>query len=402
LKCRLVVERMGRSEEILVVAIFLLILSVSFIYFYINGVQKFETMKKGAVEMDAIQIMVRHGFNCFRLRLFVNPLPRDEWGGFTGNNLSYTIELAKRIKATGAKLLLDFHYSDTWSDPGHQTKPEAWKDLDFEALVKKVYNYTRECIAIMKQEGVLPDMVQPGNEITGGMLWPDGKLYGVGEPEEQWEKFTRLLKAAIQGVKDGAESEDVKIVIHIHAGGSWETTKWFFDNIEKHEVPYDIIGLSYYPWWQGSLDDLGENLNNTAMRFEKDILIVETAYPYRPLDFKWLKGANPAYMVWPSTPEGQKQFLTELLQTVSETPNGHGLGVLWWFPESIPVEGLTVWNGGATALFDQAGRVLPAMNAFKEFHEKQGEREFLTGGDISALAEIERLGGVFRDFEKDP
>lgn len=383
---------MERSAKIVVLVATLLLVSLAGLLLYI------ETLRESiALRMDAVRIMVRHGFNCFRLRLFVNPIPRDDWGGFTGNNLSYTIALAKRIKATGARLLLNFHYSDTWADPRHQTKPEAWKDLDFDALVERVYDYTRECIATMKQEGVLPDMVQPGNEIAGGMLWPDGKLYGVGEPEEKWGKFARLLKAAVQGIEDAAEGETVQIVLHVHCGGSWEHTQWFFENIEKRGVPYDVIALSYYPWWHGSIDDLRGNLHKTAMRFDKDILVVETAYPYRAIDVSSMEGADSTNMRWSMTPEGQESFLAELVQTVWEAPNGHGLGVLWWYPEAIPVQGLSVWNGGATALFDQNGNVLPAMDVFKILHEEQDAREFTTGGDISALAKIEEMGGVFRD-----
>jgi len=383
---------MERSAKIVVVVATLLLVSLAGLFLYNRIMQESITLK-----MDAVRIMTKHGFNCFRLRLFVNPLLRDDWGGFTGNNLSYTIALAKRIKATGSKFLLNFHYSDTWADPEHQTKPTAWKDLNFDALEEKVYEYTRECISTLKQEGVLPDMVQPGNEIAGGMLWPDGKLYGVGEPEEQWEKFTRLLKAVVQGVEDAAEDENVQIALHAECGGNWEQTQWFFENIEKREVPYDVIALSYYPWWHGSTEDLQENLHNTAMLFGKDILVVETAYPYRALDVSSMGGAVSTHMRWPMTPEGQKSFLNEIVQIVWETPNGRGLGVLWWFPESIPVQGLSVWNGGATALFDQDGNVLPAMDVFKLLHEEQDTREFITGGDISALAGIEDAGGVFRD-----
>lgn len=344
--------------------------------------------------MDAIQIMVKNGFNCFRLRLFVNPPHTD----IVVNDLYYTIELAKRVKATGMKLLLDFHYSDTWADPGHQSKPEAWSDLKFEALVERVYDYTRGCIFAMKREGVLPDMVQPGNEITGGMLWPDGKLYGSGDPEEQWRKFAQLLKAAIRGVRDVA-GDSVKIVLHVDCGGDWRRTQWFFENVERLEVHYDIIGISYYPWWHGTIDDLRENLRKTAERFGRDIFVVETAYPYCYIDFSEIEGANQMNMQWPMTHEGQKSFLVELIQTVQETPGGHGLGVLWWYPEAIPVEGLSVWNGGATALFDQYGKVLPAMNVFKNISGNVSAKEFLVGGDISALAKIEAMGGVFREDE---
>lgn len=321
---------------------------------------------------DAILIMRKHGANCFRLRLFVNPPYID----VVVNDLSYTIGLAKRIKKSGAKLILDFHYSDTWADPGKQSKPEAWKNLNFEELVEKVYSYTYECIRAMKNEGVLPDIVQPGNEVTNGMLWPDGKLYGVGDPEQQWDKFARLLKAAIQGIKDGAENNEVKILIHIDRGGDWAGTKFFFENLEKHNVSYDIIGLSYYPWWHGVMDNLRETLNNAAAYFDKDILIVETAYPYFNVNFSQVEYANPEYMEWPMSPEGQRSFLAELVLSVLRTPNNRGLGVLWWYPESIPVSGLNAWFGGANALFDEKGKVLPAMDVFKIFSEfeEQGSK----------------------------
>ena len=310
---------------------------------------------------DAIKIMRNHGFNCFRLRLFVDPT----YQNVVVNDLPYTIALAKRIKAVEAKLLLNFHYSDTWADPGHQTKPKAWAELDFDSLVDMVYQYTRDCIAAFKDEGLLPDQVQVGNEITPGMLWPDGKLHGVGDPDEQWRKFSHLLKAAIQGVRDAARETTIRIMLHIDRGGDWSRTKWFFENIEKHQVPYDIIGLSYYPWWHGTMEDLRENLKNCATDFDKDIFVVETAYPYRPMKFSKRKGWE-ANMRWPMTTEGQREFLTELIHTVQETPNGRGIGVLWWYPESIPVQGLRIWNGGVTSLFDQSGNILPAIR--EEYH----------------------------------
>ena len=308
---------------------------------------------------DAIEIMTGRGCNCFRLRLFVNPKGRN----VVVNDLGYTIALAKRIKGSGAKLLLNFHYSDTWADPGHQHKPNAWENLDFEPLAQTLYQYTHDCIIAMRREGVSPDMVQIGNEITPGMLWPDGKLYGVGEPEAQWQKFARLLKAGIRGVKEA--DTDIRILLHIDRGGDWPGTEWFFSKIEEHGVPYDIIGLSYYPWWHGKMDALAENLHKTAMRFDTDIFVVETAYPYRSMTFSKVDGWEKR-MQWPMTPVGQKDFLAELIHTVQQTPNGRGIGVLWWYPESIPVKDLHVYNGGTTALFDAEGNALPAMEVFQD------------------------------------
>ncbi|MHC4228049.1 MAG: glycosyl hydrolase 53 family protein [Planctomycetota bacterium] len=313
---------------------------------------------------DAIEIMSKYGCNCFRLRLFVNPTYKN----VVVNDLSYTIALAKRIKAAGAKLLLNFHYSDTWADPGHQSKPKAWEDLGFKSLEKKVHEYTRDCILEFKKAGALPDMVQPGNEIAPGMLWPDGKLYGVGEPEKQWDKFARLLKSAVQGVRDASGSDNVRIVLHIHSGGDWSKTKYFFEHIEKREVPYDIIGLSYYPWWHGSMEDLRENLRNVTATFSKDVFVVETAYPHRPVRLS--KGEKDRNMRWPMTPMGQEAFLGELVRTVLETPKDRGLGVLWWYPESIPVKSLRIWYGGANAMFDSDGNVLPVLSAFQESAQK--------------------------------
>ena len=312
---------------------------------------------------DAIEIMSKYGCNCFRLRLFVNPAG----SGVVVNDLAYTIKLAKRIKAAGARLLLNFHYSDTWADPGHQSKPKAWEGLDFESLERRVYEYTRACISEFKRAGVLPDMVQPGNEIAPGMLWPDGKLYGVGEPEKQWDKFARLLRAGVRGVEDASGGDDVRIVLHIHSGGDWSRTKWFFDHIEKRDVPYDIIGLSYYPWWHGSMDDLKGNLSKTAATFDKDIFVVETAYPHRVARVSKAEEGKDKNMRWPMTAPGQKAFLTELVTTVRETPQDRGIGVLWWYPESIPVSGLRIWCGGANAMFGSNGNTLPALSAFGDF-----------------------------------
>jgi arabinogalactan endo-1,4-beta-galactosidase len=307
---------------------------------------------------DPITIMTRAGCNCFRLRLFVSP---DHKEGVI-NDLDYTLALAKRIHAAGAHFLLDLHYSDTWADPGHQITPAAWSNLDISALEKQVTAYTAEVIAKFKAEGVLPDIVQVGNEITAGMLWPQGKLYGTdGTAEERWDRFTRLVKAGIRGVKQSLGKDDnVRIMIHIDRGADAKGTKWFFDHLKPHDVEFDLIGLSYYPWWHGTLDAVRENLHATAQAYGKDIVVVETAYPYRDPE-RWPHAKN---MAWAISPEGQKQFLSDLIQTVQSTPNGHGLGVIYWYPEALPVQGMEIWYGGANALFDSAGNALPALGAF--------------------------------------
>jgi len=313
------------------------------------------TFHDGVGQADLVTLLRRNGWNTARLRLFVDPSHENA----VVNDLPYTLALARRIKAAGMQLLLDIHYSDTWADPGHQAKPAAWRDLSFDALVQKVHDYTADVISQCRTHNVLPDIVQIGNEITPGFLWPEGKLYGKGgDPERRWERFTRLLEAGIAGAREAAgQDSTLRILIHIDKGGKWGATKWFFENLARRNVSFDIIGLSYYPWWHGTMADLRGNLHNTARTFGKDIMVVETAYPHRN-EQHWKKHA----LAWPISPEGQKAFLAEVIAAVKAAPDGRGIGVLYWYPESVPAEGLRIWNGGATALFDAQGKALPALS----------------------------------------
>jgi arabinogalactan endo-1,4-beta-galactosidase len=324
---------------------------------------------------DAIALFTHHGWNCFRLRLFVNPNGR---GGVI-NSLSYTRALGKRIKSSGATFLLDIHYSDTWADPQHQVKPAPWKDLPFDELEKQVEQYTAEVIHELTESGCRPDIVQIGNEITGGLLWPDaqvqvpvstvkvyeGEVKPIQAPQpyddaRQWDRFARTIKAGARGVR-GASSPDrpIAVMLHIDCGGDWPVTQWFFDHMIERNVEFDLIGQSYYPHWHGTLDNLRDALRQTAARYHKPIVIVETAYPWKNAD-AWSKRKN---MAWPISREGQKQFMSDLIGAVRDTPDGLGAGVIWWHPESIPPPGADArtWNGGATALFDNEGIPLPAL-----------------------------------------
>jgi arabinogalactan endo-1,4-beta-galactosidase len=315
--------------------------------------------RDGGPAKDALRILRDRGLNLFRLRLFANPDPdfAKNWGATQDLNAVRT--LAKRVKALGAKWLLDIHYSDTWADPAHQDKPAAWKDLDFAALEKRVEEYTAEVVADLRKNGVLPDWVQVGNEITPGFLWPDGKLNGGAEEKASWDRFARLLRAGIRGARRPlARGDALKVMIHIDRGGDAGVTRWFFDRLKEREVEFDLIGLSYYPWWHGTLENLRENLHATAKAFGKDVVVVETAYPYRG---DWKDKKN---MAWPVTPEGQKRFLSDVVRAAREVPGGRGRGVVYWYPEAIPVKGLAIWNGGSTALFGEKGEALPGLEAF--------------------------------------
>ena len=311
---------------------------------------------------DAIAILRAHGANGFRLRIFVNPNDSE----VQVNDLAYTLRMAKRIKNAGAKLLLDFHYSDTWADPGRQTTPAAWTNLGFDSLARVVETYTAHVIAQLKHEGTLPDIVQVGNEIDHGMLWPVGAI-GVAGADTllEWEHFTGLIKAGIRGVRDAlAPNDSVRIMLHYSGGGNLAGTRWFFDHMSRYGVPYDLIGLSYYPWWHGTLGDLRANLAATADRYGIDLMVVETAYPWRAGGWEGF-ATNTATMAWPISRTGQATFLHDVRAAVVATPHEHGAGVVWWYPEAIPVPGLYVWAGGSLALFDSTGNVLPAVAAIR-------------------------------------
>ena len=338
-----------------------------------------EVEQRGGIYMDgdkpgdALAIFMKHGWTCFRLRIWVDP--RDGVNG-----LEYTTKLAKRIKDAGGTFMLDFHYSDWWADPQKQNKPAAWAHLDFAALVRKTETYTAHVIKTLKDAGATPDFVQIGNEITGGMLWPDGqvkvpvstvKVFGgdvtVIKPPEpyddarQWDHLIRLLKADARGVRSVTTPEDhVRIVIHIDCGGDWPVTQWYFDHLTQAGVEYDVIGQSYYPNWHGTLENVRDNLRHTIERYHKDVMIVETAYPSRDVHPSPAAAKN---MIWPMTPEGQERFLADLIRVVRQAPEGRGIGVNYWHPEATFIPGSTNrWNGpDANSLFDARGNPLPAL-----------------------------------------
>lgn len=315
---------------------------------------------------DLFAILKNNGFNAIRLRIFVNPNKEN----IVTNDLPYTLDLAKRAKAHNMKLLLNFHYSDTWADPQKQYKPAAWADMPFDELKQTVQSYTASVIETFKKENVLPDMVQVGNEITPGMLWPDGRVGGDYENDAQWEKFTSLLKAGIAGVRQGAGDSKVIIMLHIDQGGKKSVSKWFFDNINKRNVPYDIIGVSFYPSWHGKIENLKENLKYIATELKKDVVVVETGYPYAPGRRHGPLEEQP----FPQTPQGQYDFLYTVTKTVIGTPGNHGRGVFYWFPESVPPPGRSVMRG-SLGLFDPNGNTLPGAKAFSDAAGKKAIKQ---------------------------
>jgi arabinogalactan endo-1,4-beta-galactosidase len=310
---------------------------------------------------DAVTLLHDHGVNLFRLRLFVAPTTdfNKSWGAT--QNLDQVRALAQRAKASGAKLLLDIHYSDTWADPAHQHKPAAWAALDFEQLKDKVHTYTAEVLKDLADNNASPDMVQVGNEIGAGLLWPEGKIPADSAPNAaaQWQRIGDLFNAGASAVRAASTPEHpIQVVLHIHNGGKPGMAKWFFSHLMANKVDFDIIALSFYPAWGDTLPALKDNLRDLE-QYNKPVLLAETSYPWRDmpdLDAKY----KPA-MTWPMTQQGQSIFLRDLTAFLRALPNHQGLGYIWWYPEAIPTKGLGIWRNGAEALFDEQGNLLPSV-----------------------------------------
>ena len=311
---------------------------------------------------NALQILKEHGLNYARLRVWVDPAD-----GY--HNKAEILEMAPRLKELGIKLLVDFHYSDNWADPGKQFKPKAWENYDFEQLKQALYDHTFEVCNSLVAQGTPPDMVQVGNEINAGMLWPDGHTY---DPPN-WDNLAELLRAGYDAVKTC--SSETQVMLHIAEGGDNELARWWFGNITRREVPFDVIGISYYPYWHGSLGELQYNLNDISARYDKDVILVETAYAFTDQDddnFPNIVDQKLAVPNYPLTPEGQRTMLRDVMAIVRAVDNGRGLGVFYWdatwtavkgngWDNTNPAEGNN-WEN--QALFDFDGKVLPALNEY--------------------------------------
>jgi arabinogalactan endo-1,4-beta-galactosidase len=315
--------------------------------------------KQDGQSLDGFGILKTNGVNCIRLRLFTSTAAQAQADPYNYiNNLDYTIPLALRAKNAGLQFLLDFHYSDSWADPQKQNKPAAWTNLTFVQLQQQMRDYNSNAIAAFKAAGAMPDYVQIGNEITGGLLWPDGHV--SGNSNSAWSNLGRLMKAAIQGINDASGANPPKIMVHIDRGGDWATTQWFFDNLLNQQVPFDLIGESYYPWWHGNLTALSNCLNNAAQRYHKPVIVAETAYP-------WTDSVPASYnpnLGLTMTPAGQVDFTIALASIVKGVPGGLGGGIIWWGTEYVHVNGYNLASFDKTSFFDFSGRALPVTATF--------------------------------------
>ncbi len=315
--------------------------------------------KQDSLPEDLLQILKLHGFTYIRLKLWHTPA--DDY-----NNLHKILFMATRIKEKGFKFLLDFHYSDTWADPGHQQKPAAWQGLSFKALKDSVYWYTKKTIQALAVQGTIPDMVQIGNEINSGLLWNEGRV--GGNYNSNWPNCAALINEGIRGVRESCEAGDsVKIMIHYAGAANNAGNRWFFDNLLAHGVNFEIIGLSYYSWWHGTLDQVRSNLNDLAQRYQKDIIIVETAYPWTLQWYDNMKNIvgqqSQLHVGYPASVSGQESFLRDLKKIVRQTNFDRGKGICYWAPEYISVPPiLSSWENNT--LFDFEGKVLKSMEVF--------------------------------------
>lgn len=332
--------------------------------------------KSGKTVQDVLAFFRQEGLNAMRVRLFVDPSKDSDKA--VCQDLAYVKALGKRIKDTGMSLLLDFHYSDTWADPGKQWTPVAWKSLNDAQLATKIYEYTKDCLQQLKAAGATPDMIQTGNEISYGMLWGTeaavknnntNRCY-TNSSAANWNRFFTLLKQAGKACRE--ECPDAKIVLHSERVPNTGVLTDFFDRMRQNGIDYDIIGLSYYPAFHGNLATLENALNTLENKgYGKDIMVVETGYSYA-----WaLGGTTFDYTgTYPYTEEGQRRFTADLVAMLNRHTSVKGL--FWWWPEDNGNKNVTSgwWNA---ALYNHnTGQPYAAFYELKAFaNSTSGLRE---------------------------
>ena len=321
-----------------------------------GGVYKWSSGSTG----DAVAILKNAGMNYARLKVWVNPAD-----GY--NNKTRVLAMAKRIKAAGMKLLVDFHYSDTWADPGAQSKPSAWSGHTYSQLTSDVYNHTYDVLNALKAQGTTADMVQVGNEINGGMLWNEGST-------ANWSQLAGLLNSGYNAVK--AVSSSTTVALHLAKGGDLSGTRAWFDKAAANGVKFDAIGLSYYGYWHGPLSDFQTTIDDAASRYGKPVFVAETAYPFR-LDsddslVNQIDTTGELVSGYPATVAGQTKWMNDVASIVEAVPNGRGLGVFSWEATWTAVTGngwdptdATSGNGWENqALFGYDDKALSSMSWF--------------------------------------
>lgn len=310
-----------------------------------SRVERGGEFRDGGTAKHPLAIFREHGYNWGRIHLCNEPVPR------LPQTREYVIASARELRQHGMKFHLDLMFSNGWANPMLQPTPTLWENMTHEQRVQAVYEFCRDTLAAMRDADVLPHMVQVGNEIGNGFLWPSGRLYPEQDKPSHWSNVADYLKAGIKGIREAAGDRRIEIMLHVDHGGDVPLTRGFFDQMKQHGVDYDVIGLSFYPWSHGTLLDLRDNLRATALRYAKPIILVETGYYHQPSrDFKETK---PPF---PETPEGQRRWLETVNEIVLNTPNGLGRGIFWWEP---------MMRG--RGYFDEQGNALPIIEAVEPY-----------------------------------
>ena len=284
---------------------------------------------RNGLKEDAFQLMKDIGFNSIRLRVWVNP--SNGWC-----NTTDVVNKAMRANQLGLKLMIDFHYSDSWADPGKQNKPVAWASQDFQTLQKSIYDHTVSVLTALKSNNITPKWVQVGNETNDGMLWPEGKA------SVSMSNFASLVNAGYNAVKSVDSS--IKVIVHISNGYDNSLFRWMFDGLKTNNAKWDIIGMSLYPSasnWQTLNDQCLANMNDMISRYNKDVMICEVG------------------MSWTDS-SACKSFLSDLISKTKSISNNRGRGVFYWEPEAY-----NNWQGYTLGAFDNNGKPTIALDAFK-------------------------------------
>jgi len=288
------------------------------------------------VQEDCFKILKDHGINAIRLRTWVNPSNNRASGHCSKDE---TVAMAVRAQKWGMRVMIDFHYSDSWADPSKQVKPKAWEGHDFTQLQKDVYDYTFEVMTALKTAGIAPDWVQVGNETRTGMIYPEGST-------DNWAQLAQLINQGYDAIK--AVSPLSKVILHVDQGNNKVLFRTWFDNARQFGARYDIIGLSYYPYWLDgkpdytlSIDDLGNNLIDIAARYNKEVMVVEV-------------GGEDNLV------QNTYDMLLAVQKKVREVPGNKGLGVFYWEPE-----GARSWSHYGLSAWGVDGKPTKALEAFK-------------------------------------
>ncbi len=319
-----------------------------------------------------VQIMRENGANYVRMRLWVDPPP-----GYS--DLASDLALARSVHAAGMKIYLDIMYSDFWADPQHQNIPAAWQGQDLAQLTATVQSYTQQVISAFARQGTPVDMASIGNEIRNGILWPVGEVNDPTNPAD-YDNLATLLKAGVAGARAGnPPGHQLLIMMHYDQGGNNTLSQAFYQNLVAQGVPFDVIGLSYYPFFHGAISAMRQNVDALAGQFHKKIVIAETQYPWTLANGNSPIGDSTGNFVWepsqlspgyPASPGGQLSFVTDELSILAQVPDGLGAGLFYWAPDWIPGvpwepgTGIGTPNANLT-LFNSQGVALPSIGLFR-------------------------------------